>query len=285
MVYKVCEQRPGEPGTHIVNVLDDHVTEEEYLDYVATINKIGFFDRIDFFLKLITYNGRLLSNHLTTVSSTSSKELRKNIELTNKYIYDFAASFGSFIDYIEKRIIKKQSTQIQEEFKLVKAKYFQDDVYKFWYYMRNYVIHYDIPFNRGEALLEDGKEIVKIISDKNHLLKYQEWKHAKAFVSQLDDEVNIQQLIEPLLVIIYAYYLDLLFIFRELIVETHRYVTNFILKHKARYGIAIMAYKTEQEALENKKGNLKFLSINKVDKRIKDLSNHPNANITFVKME
>ncbi len=56
---------------------------------------------------------------------------------------------------------------------------FADDIYKFWYYLRNYVIHYDIPFTQLSSKIVGAEIKTEIICKRDHLLEYKEWKHAK----------------------------------------------------------------------------------------------------------
>lgn len=279
----MCEQR-FENGEHTIKVLDDNVFEDEFNAYFENIKKVACFDRINYFLKMITYNGRILQKHLTETETKSARKTREILELSNKYIFDFAASIGSLIDYVEKRLIKKQTDEIQNDFLELKKAMFDNDIYKFWYYMRNFVIHYDIPFTQITNSLKNEKPTLEIICKREHLLTYKEWKHAKAYVSQLPENVKIDEMIEPMLVQIYAYYLGLLFVFRENITNTHKYVEQFISRHKARSGIAIMSYKSEKEYIQNQNGKIHFLQIDKISQLLTDLAKHPNANIKFEKL-
>ena len=284
MVYKICEQR-FENGQHYIKVLDDNVSEEEFNSYFENMKKISCFDRINYFLKMITYNGRVLQKHLTKTRTKNTKRLRGILELSNKYVFDFAASIGSLIDYVEKRLMKKQEAKVQDEFDELKRAMFNKDIYKFWYYMRNFVIHYDVPFTQISNELKDGKPDLEIVCKREHLLKYKEWKHAKTYISQLPEKIDIAKMIEPMLVQVYAYYLGLLFVFRENIVNTHKFVEQFVLRHKAHTGIAVMSYKTEKEYIQNKNPKLHFLQIDKISQLLADLGKHPNVDIRYEKLK
>lgn len=284
MVYRVCECR-NENGEQVITILDDIVTEAEFDEYYRYIRELNFFNRIDFFMEMIRYNGRTLELHIKNASVTSKENGTTVIKLANKYVFDFAAAIGSFIEYIEKRLMTKQSDQVRKEFDEFRKNMFADDIYKFWYYLRNYVIHYDIPFTQLSSKIVGVEIKTEIICKRDHLLEYKEWKHAKAYVESLPENIDICSMTEPILVKLHAYYLSLLFIFRDTIVEAHRYVEQFVLRHQARTGMAIMAYETEEDFVANRNGRIHFLHISRVSKLLHDLSMHPNVNVTFTTLE
>ena len=282
MIYKMCEQLKTEGDGQIsLRVLDDTVSLEELNDYKQNFRGVGFFDRIDFFINMISYNGQALSRFLNNSNIKSVNSTMDVLELANKLIYDFAATFGSLLDYVEKRVIKKQSEDIKNEYDILKERMFQNNAYKFWYYMRNYVVHYDIPFNRALSRLEGDKIIVEVISEKLHLLKYKDWKHAKEYIANCPDIIDINSLIEPLLTIVNSYYFELVFLFRNKIINTYKQIEAFILRHKARTGIAIIAYQDEETYSHGKMATLINLKLERIDKLIKDLSQHCDTNISY----
>lgn len=281
MIYRVCECRE-ENGEQTITILDDSVTENEFREYYDQIKRLNFLDRIDFFLKMIRYNGITLERYLNNVSSEDLTKMKSALELANKYVFDFAAAIGSFIEFIEKQLMTKQSDQAQKEFEEFRETLFANDNYRFWYYMRNYVVHYGIPFTQASSSYENGETKTEIICKRDHLLEYKEWKHAKTYVENLPERVDICSMVEPILVTLHAYYLQLLFIFRETVLEVHKYVEQFVLRHKARTGIAIMRYETEADFAKNRNGRIHHLHIGRVAELLSDLGRHPNVNITYV---
>lgn len=280
MIYRICECQ-NKDGESVITILDDVVTEAEFDEYYRYIRELNFFIRIDFFMEMIRYNGRTLELHIKSASAASKKDGTTVLKLANKYVFDFAAAIGSFIEYIEKKLMTKQSDQVQKEFAEFRKNMFADDIYKFWYYFRNYTIHYDIPFTQLSSKLVGTEIKTEIICKRDHLLEYGEWKHAKEYVKSLPENVDICRLTEQILVKLHAYYLSLLYIFRDTIVKEYRHVEQFVLRHQARKGMAIMAYETEDDFIANRNGRLHLLHIDRVSELLHDLSMHPNVNVTF----
>ena len=75
MVYRVCECR-NENGEQVITILDDIVTEAEFDEYYRYIRELNFFNRIDFFMEMIRYNGRTLELHIKNASVTSKENAK-----------------------------------------------------------------------------------------------------------------------------------------------------------------------------------------------------------------
>lgn len=278
MIYKICK-RKKENNTHLITVLDFQIDKSDIDDYFEKIKFLNYFKKINFYKKMIVYNGITLKKYLENSLIEPNTDISEKIELANKYVYDLSGAFVSFTEYLEKRVFAKQSDKMKKEFENFKVNIFdKEESYRFWYYMRNYTTHYDVPFNKGIAKIIDEKNYLKIICNKEHLLQYKEWKHAKKDIQKMDDEIDILKTIEPLLVIATSIYLQTIFIFRDKITEANKYISELIKKYQISNDIVFMEFENE-EYLKQGKGKIIPSRLNELQMITQLLVNNPNIKI------
>lgn len=278
MIYNICECNYLNGKRHI-KVLDKFLSEQSYSAYFEHVKEISFFDNIDFFVKMIKYDAKLLLNLLNNSNIYSYEESKETFDLANKYIYDLSASFGTFIEFIDKKLIKKQNENIKNEYQKLKESIFNDNVYLFWYYLRNYIIHYDVIFTKFENSLKDGQPDLKIICTKYHLLKFKEWKHAKKYVLSLPEEVDFSKLIILLLEFIDKYYIEIIYLFKDKIFKTYNFTKKILKDYNVNSNIILFKYE-KAEDLRFGKVKVEFFEFDRTNNLINNLNNHPKQKST-----
>lgn len=274
MVYNICSFKEGKTVE-----FSKELSKEEFTEIMDSFSDIRLYSQATSFRDMVINNGFILYNLINGISKTDPNDKKvlpdKISKSANKYIFDFASSIVSFIEFVEKTLEalgKERKEDFHERF--IKNLHEKNMEYRFWYNMRNYVIHYDFPFSRFEGSYEKG---YKIICEKSHLLKYSNWKHARKDIESMSDEIPIMDLIMPMQTMIYAIHLEYVFkIYPEL---------DSMLKKamviEEKYNVKNPTLMTYENVEELKKGNLILhpLGLQNLSDAYKDLIRHPNVSV------
>lgn len=128
------------------------------------------------------------------------------ITLANKFVLNYASSIKTYID-METRLLKNHSTK--EEVKMFEdichQFYEQHIEYRFWVNFRNYIVHCEFPYSIYQESVDNG---CRLICTKDHLLKFDNWKHSKIDIIKMDAEINLPAMVDGMSSLIYALYID-----------------------------------------------------------------------------
>ena len=74
--------------------------------------------------------------------------------------------------------------------------------YRFWMNFRNYIVHCEFPYSIYQESVDNG---CKIICTKEHLFQFDNWKHSKADIQQMDKQIDLPALVDNMSAMIYAF--------------------------------------------------------------------------------
>lgn len=284
MIYKICESTVEDNGLGCkIEISGYDIPKKVFDDYFKEMKFLVYFKQLKFYKKMIEYNGITLIKYLKNNQLNEKESITSRVELANKYVYDLAGSFVSFVEYIQKRVMPKQSKEMLDEFEKFRTNLFDNEyIYRFWYYMRNYTTHYDVAFNKGIGTFENEKRYLKIVCEKEHLLQYREWKHSKEDIKNMEEEINIMDMIEPLLVLVNSMYLYSVYVFKNVILDADKYTAKFLKQYNIKNTPVFMLYEKEED-MKTKPGKITPLQVSELWELIMELKDIPYVNLTIKK--
>lgn len=228
-------------------------------------------------------NGRELLNFLNHKNLSIIYEKYRNkariISEANRLVYNFCASIETFISYA-KIVVKRKNEEAQKDFELFLNNIFDLNFeYRFFYKLRNYVVHYCYPYSQMEVLLPNT---VKLVCERDLLLEYSGWG---AIVSKdlksLDKEIDISPYIEKELVLITVIFYRIYIYYIENYQMANSAVANFCRKYRLRDPVVL---ETDDDLHYGEK---KFspLPIEEIMEGIDNLKRNPNVKIVLTDME
>lgn len=196
----------------------------------------------------------------------------------NRLCLSFCASLSSFLDRIN-RSIKILSDSKREEFEKHRKELHANNMeYRFFYNLRNYILHFDYPFHVVRASLENG---IDIICYRDHLLEYKEWKHARKDILALPDEVVLRDYIEQELVLLTTLWIFFNYCFLDFYIDNDKWLSNYIKKYNLDYPIYFILDKEikKGEEIDPSTWHPQFFSLKTIVEGINTAGQMPGVTI------
>lgn len=237
-------------GSEAEIVLKDEITPEE-LTYLNNAFRVcSLYHSITQIKDIVVENGESFKRFM---SPQNLQEIRKHnvqperaIMLANKAVLNYASSIKTYID-MEKRILTKRATPDDVKlFEDMQHKFYDKNMeYRFWANFRNYIVHCEFPYSIYHESAENGCEI---ICTKERLLRFDNWKHSKADIQQMGDQIDLPAFVDKMSAIIYAFYIDFFSHFAEDIINGIATYGEFCRKYDVRVPVIFKMKDREQIA-------------------------------------
>ena len=120
--------------------------------------------------------------------------------------------------------------------------------YKFWMIFRNYIVHCEFPYSIYQESVDNSCEI---ICTKEHLLQFDNWKHSKADIQQMDEQILLPELVDNMSSMIYAFYIDFFRYFAKEITDGIASYSEFCKKYNVRVPVIFKMKNRKQIAVSN----------------------------------
>ena len=174
MKYYAASVEFSVEGKENIITIKDEISKEEFdklFDSTRFLDNIGATKEA---YKIAVQNGKELEIFL------SDSEMKRNIFIeqnspsnfvtnANRLTYNFCASIKTFVDYATISVKRKGENKFKSFDNLLKRIFDESIEYRFFYKLRNYIIHYSYPFTTLEVAMPDK---VNLVCKKEHLLKY-----------------------------------------------------------------------------------------------------------------
>lgn len=229
----------------------DEIKKAELEELDQTLSFIKFYNSMTMIRDIVVENGmdfkfyvspsnlaKLKSNNITPEKMTLN---------ANKLVLNYASSIKTYID-METRILSKHKTiKEQNSFIDICHTFYDNHVeYRFWANFRNYVVHCEFPYSKYSESLDSG---VRIICSKDHLLKFENWKHSKNDIMQMNDEIDLPSLVDNMSGLVMALYIDFFTYFVNEIVNAVQAYDEFCRRYNVNSPIIVKT--KDQHLLEN----------------------------------
>ena len=174
----------------------------------------------------------------------------------NKAIFNYCSSFGMYIDVIEKNLSKISKDKVKSFQTKCKELYDNQLEYRFFAKLRNYIVHYDMPFDSHEINFENSR----VICHKQHLLKFKGWKTVKYDIEKMDDEIDIVGMLKEMNKNLAIILLEFQALISDNIVNAYETVVKFMKKYNLTNEFSVIRdYSTEKKSRDE---NLTITCIN-----------------------
>lgn len=231
-------------------VIKDEITQEELTQLNTAFRVCSLYHSITQIKDIVVENGESFKRFM---SPQNLQEIRKcnvpperAITLANKAVLNYASSIKTYID-MEKRLLTKRAPE--SALKLFEdmqhAFYDKNMEYRFWANFRNYIVHCEFPYSIYQESVENG---CKIICTKEHLLQFDNWKHSKADIQQMGEQIDLPALVDNMSAMIYAFYIDFFSHFAKDITDGIATYGEFCRKYDVRVPVIFKMENREQVA-------------------------------------
>jgi hypothetical protein len=255
------------------------INEDEVDELYKSIDCLVYYKQIKNIYRITVENGNELIKFLKLIYNTNIKVPVGNSEKVimegNRLIANYCSFIGMYIDQIEKVLSSLENIRIEQFRKTCSELYDKNVEYRFLVIMRNYIMHYDLPFiqysedNNGRKL-ECGKE---------HLLKFSKWKQVKEDIIKMDDSINVLPMLYPMNVNITVLFLDFIYNIADKLLYAYQKAGQFIIKHKVKSPV-IVSYETIEEFKEGHM-DVNFINFNELQEAFNDIKSHPKITLNI----
>lgn len=238
------------PNSESDIMIKDEITPEELSQLNSAFRVCSLYHSITQIKDIVVENGESFKNFMSPQNLQKIKahniSPERAITLANKSVLNYATSIKTYID-MEKRILTKQANK--EDLKCFEDMqhlfYDKNMEYRFWVNFRNYIVHCEFPYSIYQECAESG---CRIICTKEHLLKFDNWKHSKADIQQMEEHIDLPSLVDNMSAMIYAFYIDFFRHFAKDITDGIATYGEFCRKYDVRIPVIFKTKNKDQIA-------------------------------------
>lgn len=279
MYYFVSEQGERVNGHFEVEVKDE-ISEKELNDFMKIFDISGKYHNITQIKEMVVLNGFDFKKYMAYENIYKMSEDKVDHEQmildANRLVLNYATSIKTYIDMETRILNKEKGKEEQKDFHETCAHFYDTSKeYRFWVNLRNYAVHCELPYC-GYRESEAGERA--IFCTKEHLLEFDNWKHSKKDILEMEDEIDLPAMVDEMGGIIYALYIDFFRYFGDEIIDAMERFSKFCEKYDVKHPIIMKLPK--KGSFEG--ASLMPLPIEHLFDSFDVLKNHPKVNITIV---
>ncbi|MBQ3058617.1 MAG: hypothetical protein IJD00_06675 [Clostridia bacterium] len=247
-LYVAETEHPPETESKIV--IKDEITQEELTQLNAAFKVCSLYHSITQIKDIVVENGESFKKFMHAQNLQNIRRLKvspeRAVTLANKAILNYASSIKTYID-MEKRLLTKHATPNDvKQFQDMQRTFYDENMeYRFWANFRNYIVHCEFPYSIYQESVENG---CKIICTKEHLLKFDNWKHSKSDIQRMEEQIDLPSLVDDMSAMIYAFYIDFFSHFAKDIIDGIETYGEFCRKYDVRVPVIFKMKNREQVA-------------------------------------
>lgn len=275
--FYVAELSIQDNGEKSISIQEE-ITQAEFKQITDLFWITGTCHVIDEVKDIVIENGldfkKWMSPNNLQYHRSHGKSPEKLLLTSNKLVLNYAASIKTFID-IATRLIKQKKPDQEKQFHSLTSTFYDSHMeYRFWANFRNYCVHCALPYTTFHEAIGEPCEVV---CTKEHLLKFDNWKHSKNDIERFPEKVDLIGMVDEMSSLICALYLEFYYIFAKEIVDA----TNNYAAYCKQYNIEKLIIMSTEIHDDIQHGRLVPLPIDKLCDAVKILQNHPSVNITL----
>lgn len=177
MIFRAGDFVENTDGKYYLE-LKNEISETEIIYLNTQSDGLLLYSHVHKLWDMVIQNGMILEKFLNETSRlilNDSDKQAKIIDRANKLVLDYCASIGVFLSGIKRRLEDIEMKRL-ESFDITRHEIFDSYMeYRFGVKMRDYLIHYDMPYTAHHQDLRSNVLICK----KSHLLQFSKWGKAK----------------------------------------------------------------------------------------------------------
>lgn len=278
-MIRIADLEKNKDGNTVVKVKNKTLEEEDLNILYDSLTIVSDYNRIKNIYTMIIENGKELHDCLKNAKLDTDKKLdrdkhNKYVMEANRTIFNYCSSIGMYIDIIEKSLSKIDKEKLDKFRKTCSELYDTKLEYRFFVILRNFVVHYDLPFTKYEKTMEGSN----VICERDHLLKFKSWKHVKNDIEKMPSKISILPMINEMNINLTLLLFDFLYHIADKVINSYEVASKFVIKYNLKNPCVVKAKSIE----EYKKGNINLCPINLESLQVvfDEVRNHPHINIT-----
>lgn len=259
-------------------IITKHISKEDFDKHNKNMEFCRYYSHLKEVYLLIESNVKSLLEYMDLVNDNEKTKSIKDEQVVleeNRLLINYLTSLGIFIDYGKKEMGEALGKSASEQFlKKTNELYDNHISYRFLVLMRNYAVHYSFPLH---IYIKSLVSPSGLFADRNILLRFSGWKHAKADIQKMPETIKI----EPHVINMQKYIRELfnycLFMFSSKLVDVIQYA-NDLVKSSNHKRPAFAKFESE-EKFRAGEITLVLVDLGVVISALKDLQSHPNIKI------
>ena len=280
--YYVGEMTLDNCGKDKTVSVGDEITQAELDCLNKAFSITGTFHALTQILNIVTENGvefkKWMNPKNLQANRDSGVSSERLIMLSNKFVLNYAASTKTFVDMAQRMLRQRKPDCVKDFLKITNKFYDEKAEYRFWANFRNYIVHCSFPYSVFHEEVDCNCEIR---CPREHLLKFNNWKHSKADIERMPEFIDLPGMVDEMSSLIYALYLQFFYYLAKDIISDYEHYKQFISKHNVKHPVIL--HTKEMVSKENGfvSPSMQPLPINEMMELFKVLNKHPSINITF----
>lgn len=278
MGYSIGYLRFGQNGEHDLSI-EEEMTKKEYDDFMFFKDESTKLNAMANMFKLLERNGNEYLEYSANIQEILDSDLSEN-DITfeaNRLLINYLSSLGMFIDYGEKHNKKHFGKEKMEEFtKKTHAFYDQHISYRFTALLRNYAMHYAFPLSN---IIKSETRKSGVFASKEKLLQFKSWKHAKADIEKMPNDISLEIHMEISMLFVKSLYDSYVYDVAPHVLKGIEHFSNLQSKQKGKLPV-LLSYETINEL---SKGNvsIEYTEPESYLKSLEIIKNHPSITLNF----
>lgn len=197
----------------------------------------------------------------------------------NKHVLNYASSIKTFVDMTYRLLTKKQPSKADDFEQLTHTFYDKHSTYRFWANFRNYVVHCAFPYTVFHN--EVDKEC-QVLCKKGHLLEFNNWKHSKADIEKMPEDIDLTAMVDDMSGLVVALYLQFLYYLAEDAFHGYEYYQAFLRRHQVKRPVILEVDEQISEETGFVNPSMHPLPVEIMVQMFQTLQNHPSVKINFI---
>jgi len=255
-------------------IITKHISKEEYDKHNKDMEFCRYYSHLKEIYSLVNDNANKYLQYMELVSNITKTEKMNDQHIGlegNRLLINYLTSMGMFIDYGEKEIGKALGKNAREEFqKKTNELYNKYISYRFIVLMRNYAVHFSFPLQTYIRSLVNPSGL---FANKSTLLKFKKWKHAKADIEKMPENIKVETHVIQMQECIAELFNHCLFVFSSKLISVIEYA-NGLVKSVNKKRPVFIEFESE-EHFKAGEFTLHFVDFGVVLSALKDLRSHP----------
>lgn len=226
MKYYICENNNG-----IIEVVKE-ISLVEYNKWKKSTEQLTYYSMAKIYKDIAIKNGLEIEKYLKELGNVNNLDMTDATLIgteANRLMLNYLVSFRTFVDNLQ-----SYSAHLVRgcEFKenILRRIYDKEDVYAFFYKLRNFATHFSMVFDS----ITIGHEKIEVQCSKKHLLEYKKWKanNIDFINNHLEEYLPMLEYIQNNNMFIMSIYLGYLQYYGEDIQKMHNKVMDLMVEYK-----------------------------------------------------
>lgn len=262
----------------LVLEIKKEIDKSEVDNLYKSLESLKHYKQIRNLYRISVDNGNELIRFLKIIyDSNCSKPFNNSDKIImegNRLLANYSSFIGMLIDQIEKVLSNIESRRIKQFRSTCSDLYNNNFEYRFFIIMRNFILHYDLPFTFYSESFVDGR---KLELQKEHLLRFAKWKHVKEDLIKMDDRINVLPMIHPMNVNLTVLFFDFIYNLADKLIYAYEKAGEFIIRHGIK-NPAVVSYESIEE-FKNGNMNVSYIDFTNLQDAFNDIKAHPKIEL------